>query len=58
MSEGYDYEKELTSSSLSSTSENCGHTLKPKPPQKPRSGSSNLYSRQRIYKTYSELNTK
>ncbi len=51
----YEYDKELTSSSLSSTSEQCRI---PRPPQIARTGSSNLYSRQRIYKTYSESNTK
>lgn len=52
----YEYDKELTSSSLSSTSEQGSRI--PKPPQKARSGSSsNIYSRQRIYKNYSESNT-
>lgn len=55
MTDEYPYDKELTSSSLSSTSEQCGRT--PKPPKKPRSESSNLYARQRIYKTYAETNT-
>lgn len=50
----YDYDKELTSSSLSSTSEQGGRV--PKPPQVARTNS-NLYSRQRIYKTYAESNT-